>query len=100
MQPRCSRDIAERRAKHFQASSDAMHGCRFGSGLRTPLGIPASFLYSEADTVTINADIQAAALFPGWDGDFLPNWRPWLPEIPAEVGCRDSLPRWRGRGRR
>ena len=44
--------------KYYQASSDAMHGKDFSAGFSSPLPVPSAFLYSDADTVTVSADIQ------------------------------------------
>jgi hypothetical protein len=45
--------------QYYQASSDAMHGKTFAAGFSSPIPVPAAFLYSDADSVTISKDIRA-----------------------------------------
>ena len=45
--------------QYYQASSDAMHGKDFSAGFSSPLPVPSTFLYSDADTVTVSDDIRA-----------------------------------------
>ena len=45
--------------QYYQASSDAMHGKAFAAGFSSPFAVPSAWLFSDADTVTVTADIQA-----------------------------------------